>query len=110
MDWAFMKSCEELAKIYAAIPDGVDILVSHQPPFGWGDRAVDEQSGELVHLGSHELLATIARVRPRLVICGHIHGGYGSFEYDGTLVYNVSVVNEQYRPVRSPTVIDIADW
>ena len=109
MDWAFMRSREALAEIYASIPEHVDILVSHQPPYGLGDQAVDEHSGKVEHLGSRELLAAIARVKPRLVICGHIHSGYGRFESAGTPIYNVSVVNEHYRVVRSPTVIDI-DW
>lgn len=110
MHWAFMRSRGELAEIYAAIPEGVDVLVSHAPPYGYGDRSVDEQSGEVEHLGSHELLAAIARVKPRVVICGHVHGGYGYFAYNGTPIYNVSVLNEQYRLVRPPTVIDIAGW
>jgi hypothetical protein len=110
MDWAFMRSRDELAETYASIPEHVDILVSHQPPYGFGDEAFDEQSGEVEHLGSHELLAAIARVKPRLVICGHIHSGHGCFDYHGTPIHNVSVVNEQYRLVRPATVIDIADW
>jgi Icc-related predicted phosphoesterase len=105
-----MKSSHELAEVYAAIPEGVDILVSHQPPYGYGDHLVDEQSGRVEHLGSPELLMAIERVKPRLVICGHIHGGHGSFAHDRTAIYNVSVVNEQYRLVRGATVIDIADW
>jgi Icc-related predicted phosphoesterase len=110
MHWAFMKSREELAEIYAAIPEGIDVLVSHAPPYGYGDRSIDGQTGEVEHLGSRELLAAIARVKPRLVICGHIHGGHGYFEYNATAIYNVSVLSEQYLPVRSPTVIDIAGW
>lgn len=106
MHWAYMKSREELAAIYEGIPAGVDILVSHQPPYGYGDLLVDERTGEAEHLGSHELLAAIARIRPLLVICGHIHGGYGQYEYNGTPIYNVSVVDDRYRLVRSPTVID----
>ena len=109
MTWAFMKPAAELAEVYAAIPEGLDILVSHQPPYGYGDCSVDEQSGEADHLGSRELLSAIERVKPRLVICGHIHSGYGYFEHGRIPIYNVSVVNEQYRLVRSPTVIDI-DW
>ena len=110
MTWAFMKSRAELADVYAAIPEGVEILVSHQPPYGYGDRYDHESSGEREHLGNRELLAAIKRVKPRLVICGHIHTGHGRFEYDGIPIYNVSLVNDQYQLVRPPTVIDIARW
>ncbi len=105
MNWAFMKQPSELAEVYATIPQGIDILVSHQPPFGHGDRYPDMSTGKIEHLGSKELLATIDRVRPKLVICGHIHAGHGRYEHDGVPIYNVSVVDEQYRLVHSPTVI-----
>jgi len=106
MNWAFMKEPAELEDIYTQIPDGIDILVSHQPPYGYGDRLVNEMSDHVEHLGSRELLTAIRRVRPKLVICGHIHSGYGRFECDGIPVYNVSVVDEQYRLVRPPTIIE----
>src|SRR5262249_40176008 len=44
MQWAFMKKPSELARIYAAIPDNVDVLISHQPPFGHGDGAFGPNS------------------------------------------------------------------
>lgn len=106
MRWAFMKPPRELADMYAQIPEGIDILVSHQPPYGYGDRYLEVDSGKIEHLGSRELLAAIDRVRPRLVICGHIHDGYGRTEYDGIPIYNVTLVDEQYRLVHAPTVID----
>ena len=108
-DWAFMKPRADLAEIYAAIPARVDILVSHEPPFGLGD-CCRLPSGDVAHVGSRELLAAIERVRPRLVICGHLHEGHGRFDFNGSAIYNVSIVNEDYELVRSPTVIDIADW
>lgn len=110
MHWAFMKSREDLAQLYAAIPENLDILVSHQPPYGYGDRSFDARSGETEHLGSDELLRAIERIKPRLVICGHIHGGHGCYEHAGTPIYNVSVVDDHYRLARPATVIDIADW
>ena len=107
LHWAFMKPRHELERIYSAIPEGTDILVSHQPPYGLGDRYEDPSTGRVEHLGSHELLAAIDRVRPRLVICGHFHGGFGRFAYGDTLIYNVSLVNDQYQLVRTPAVIDL---
>ncbi len=107
MDWAFMKKPEELAEIYALIPEGIDILVSHQPPLGYGDLSVLRGSGQSEHHGSRELLAAIKRVRPKLVVCGHIHEGHGRYEYDGIPIYNVSVVDEQFRLVHEPTMIEM---
>lgn len=110
MDWAFMKPADDLAELYGAIPRGIDILVSHQPPYGYGDRQAAAESGQREHLGSRELLAAIERVRPRFVICGHIHGGHGCFRHDGSAIYNVSIVDDEYRLARTPTVIDVEDW
>jgi hypothetical protein len=110
MDWAFMKPREDLARLYAAIPNGVDILVTHQPPLGYGDRRDPRNSETRESLGNLDLLRTIQRVRPRLVICGHIHGGYGRFECQGTTIYNVSVVNDDYELARPPTIIDVDEW
>jgi len=109
-DWAFMKSPDGLAEVYAAIPEGTDILVTHQPPHRHGDRFDHPGAAGIEHLGSAELLSAIGRIRPRLVVCGHLHGGHGRFDYQGVLIYNVSVVNDDYRLVRPPTVIDIAEW
>jgi hypothetical protein len=43
------------------------------------------------------------------VICGHVYGGFGRFEHQGIPIYNVSVVDEAYRLVNGPTVIDMPD-
>ena len=109
MRWAFMKRSSDLERVYAAIPDSIGVLVSHQPPYGYGDSTFDLDSRRMEHVGSRELLVAIERVRPRVVICGHVHGGFGRYEHQGIPIYNVSVVNESYRLVNAPTVIDLPD-
>lgn len=98
--WAFMKDPCDLAPIYESIPNDVDIIVSHQPPHGYGDT---NTLGD--HCGSLELLAAIDRVKPRLVVCGHIHEAAGTFRHWGTLIVNASVVDTDYRLVRPATLV-----
>lgn len=124
-DWAFMAEDWWLLDHYKAIPEGIDILVSHQPPKGYGDgaSAYDLSTGKMQSLGSQALLETILRVKPKVVICGHIHSGHGMYHMDicdkhgvdakscechtfhQVTVYNVALVNEQYEMVHQPTEI-----
>ncbi|KAL2256384.1 hypothetical protein VTK26DRAFT_1752 [Humicola hyalothermophila] len=56
------------ADLWAAVPEDIDILVTHTPPHGHCDDA---------H-GCPDLQKTLAKVRPRLHVCGHIHQGRGA--------------------------------
>lgn len=107
--WSWMADPEDLAKVYGAIPEGIDILVSHQPPYGYGDKLDPRYlMGEAdPHVGSKELLEAIDRVKPKVVICGHIHSGYGVYNRNSTVIYNVAVVNEEYKVVRGCTEIPL---
>ena len=69
MRWAFMKRPSDLERVYAAIPDGIDVLVSHQPPYGYGDSTFDLDSRRVEHVRSRELLVAV-RKSAQVVIWG----------------------------------------
>lgn len=108
-----------LAKQWDKIPAYTDILLLHGPPFGFGDISryvgegqngdvyLDKQGKPYCHTGSPSLLKRIIEVQPKLVICGHIHSGFGRYEIGRTVLYNVAHVDERYKPVNKPVVIDL---
>ncbi len=65
--WSYDLSEDEAAALLAGCPEG-GVLVTHSPPYGH----VDFAGGR--HLGSRAVLEAIERARPRLAVCGHIHG------------------------------------
>ncbi|KAL4960479.1 metallophosphatase domain-containing protein [Aspergillus stella-maris] len=59
------------------IPADTEILIVHGPPRLHLDFDPNIQGGGLRHTGDAYLTSEIGRVRPRLVVFGHIHVGYG---------------------------------
>lgn len=89
--WAFgARRGPELAAKWARIPERVDVLVTHGPPFGYGDRARPGHPGGEWHVGCVDLLARVRVVRPRLHLFGHIHQDPGRWEEDGISFANVT--------------------
>ena len=69
------------------IPDDTEILVVHGPPALYGDCDGEKKpSGEVKVKGDGYLLREIRRVKPKMVICGHIHGAFGikPIKHDGS--------------------------
>ncbi len=104
MDWAFMRGDDELASMWARIPEDTDVLVTHGPPFGHGDLVINGNRG-----GSVSLLHRLEELpQLRLHICGHIHEGGGTRSQVGTVeVVNVSYVDFDYRPARGATLFEL---
>jgi hypothetical protein len=65
-----------------------------RPARGYGDRT---SAG--ANVGSTSMAATLERVRPRLMVCGHIHEASGRYRLGETEVINASLVDARYRPV-----------
>lgn len=103
-NWAFMRTERELKEIYARIPEGLNILLSHGPANGYLDR-----TEEGVHAGSIELKIRIKETKPKTVISGHIHEARGVQHDPDTQYYNVSYVNRQLEPKFNPTSITLRE-
>lgn len=101
-DWAFnVPRGAAIKKYWDLIPDNLDVLVTHGPPFGILDQAI---LGKTDHLGCEELAFNIGKTKPAINVFGHIHGSYG--HRDGsTKYYNASVVNEAYEVTNNPHII-----
>ena len=104
-DWAFNlpRNGDKLKSKWNAIPTNTDILVTHGP--AWG--ILDVPGGTNIRVGC-ELLAehfnTVAR--PKIHVCGHIHGSYG-YQFDGqTHYFNASLLNERYQYTNIPFTFD----
>jgi Icc-related predicted phosphoesterase len=102
-DWAFnLERGAEIKKKWDLIPEDVDILVTHGPPFGILDTASDGQS-----VGCKDLLERVAMIKPKIHAFGHIHPAYGEVEKDGIKFANCSVCNADYKAINSPIIIDL---
>lgn len=110
-DWAFMlPRGEALRAKWDQIPAGIDVLVTHGPPYGHGDLAPPHFSKHPRAVGCLELLLAVRRVRPRLHVFGHIHAGHGvtqSDEVPGTRFMNAATCTERYEPTNPPLVLDL---
>lgn len=103
-DWAFNLDEPELERRWALIPDDTDILVTHGPPYGFGDEVIRLFGKETDHhVGSPSLTKRIKEVRPRLSVFGHIHPGFGVFSDAGCVMANVSILDDRYTWIHQPT-------
>jgi len=106
-DWAFNADRGPYIKTHYwdHIPDDTDVLITHGPPRGYLDQAAPHKKSE--HLGCDDLLDAVLRVKPKVHVFGHIHGGYGYARFQETQFYNASIVDEAYKPVNKPWEVEI---
>ena len=103
LSWAFnLPRGEALQKHWDLIPADTDVLVTHSPPYGIGDWVA---RGE--NVGCEDMMKAVERVKPKLHVFGHIHGGYGQYQPGETLFVNASVCDEGYNPTNPPVVVTV---
>lgn len=75
-DWSWDLSEDEARALLDGC-EAADILITHAPPKGVADLTSQGQS-----VGSEAIAQAIARVQPKLALCGHIHDSWGE---EGTI-------------------------
>lgn len=104
--WPFMVNDETLEKKFSQIPEGIDILMSHDSPNINKLGAILEGPYTSNDTGNKVLAKHIPRIHPKLFVSGHFHSGNHDFEnIDGTWMGNVSYVDEQYIRAHEPKKI-----
>ena len=87
---------------WAEIPEGTHVLVTHGPPEGFLDGGI----------GCGALARAIKKIRPKLVIFGHVHHAHGivegTGEFEGITFVNAAICGgESYAKKYDPIVVKI---
>jgi Icc-related predicted phosphoesterase len=98
-----LSSAADRRRVYARIPEDTDVLITHGPPFGILDSSPD--SG--LHSGCRELFDAVMRLRPKLHVFGHVHGGHGIFQTDQTTFVNAALLGIHGDLDKSPLVFQM---
>ncbi len=105
LDWHFMKERgEPIKEKWDLIPDDIDILITHGPPYGILDKVkISSRGDKFKKAGCMDLMNTIPRLKNlKLHVFGHIHESYGILEIGNTKFVNACIMNENYEPINKP--------
>ena len=101
--WAFGKQRGAAMKIHwDLIPEDIEILITHTPPYGVLDKT---RSGKSV--GCEELTKRLGKLSVKVHIFGHIHESYGQITKNTTQFINASNINSSKGLVNKPIVFEI---
>ena len=113
-NWHFMKDRGKLDRWWQAIPENLDILITHGPPQGILDVSRNPEN-VLEFCGDKSLLRHILRAKPKYSCFGHIHNfkdcvNQGTRIYEGITFINASVVEDgkfNYPPSSHGVIINL---
>jgi Icc-related predicted phosphoesterase len=102
-NWAFnLPRGEKIKEKWDLIPNDVDILITHGPPFS----KLDYVPYNNINVGCEELLLKVQEIKPKIHLFGHIHSGRNVVFSDGTLYVNAAILNDRYEFINKPITID----
>ena len=105
-----MLDLDGMAEIFEKIPDRLNILLTHDAPFGASDIMLQENPycAKDEHIGNTALAEAVSKKSPMIHLHGHIHSSNHEAEKIGdTDVYNVSLLDEEYKMAYKPLYISI---
>lgn len=104
---AFTGRESDLSEKFNQIPEDVDILITHTPPYGILDKNKYGDNCGSIHL-RNTVLDNSRLPKLCLHVFGHIHEN-GEKLYETTLgkFVNASIMNENYKPINKPVRIII---
>jgi len=101
--WFFMKDRgPDIRKKWDLIPSGIDILLTHGPPSGYGDFSIFAEA----RMGCVDLREAVENIKPAVHVFGHNHSGIGTSRNAYTLFVNCSVCTDSYMPTNEPFVLE----
>ena len=104
-----MRPNSDLKEKFSEIPEGLDILLTHDVAYGYADQSLQDIGyGTDTHFGTVELRDAILEKKPKLHLSGHIHtADHNLIMIGDTKHYNVSYIDEKYNPAFKPLYLDI---
>ena len=113
-NWAFMTlNLDEQRDLYERHLKAIgkiDIIMSHDCPYGINDIILQKDClwADGSHIGNKALRWFIDEAKPELWLEGHLHTcEHNKMTHNGTAVYNVSLLNEDYKLTYDPLYIEI---
>ena len=106
---AFMYSPNKELEDFRKMSNLCDIMLTHDPIYGICDVPRESVWNNTEHCGNKELRQVILEKNLKgISLCGHIHtGDKGAIKFNNLTCYNVSLLNEQYKLVFNPIIINL---
>lgn len=104
-DWAFNRERgNDIHRHWRMIPENTDILLVHTPAQGLLDKIWLGR-----HVGCEALRHELeTRIKPLLLVCGHIHEDAGHTHWQGIDIINAASLDRRYQPCQPIWTVELA--